>query len=169
MNAAILYAIAAGFCVAIIAPMNAGLQGKMGLWGMNAWVHLVGLIFCLLIFFITGRQTAITAPNPSWYSYFGGIFGAMIVVFMVLGITKIGVSSTLVLSIASQLLLAALIDHFALLGQARSSLSSIQIIGLVLVCLGAYLVIAKPSLGALSQQKANTPPIHHSMKAEHQP
>lgn len=150
MNTAFLYAIAAGICVAIIAPMNAGLQGKMGLWGMNAWVHFVGLVFCLIVFFAIGKVNP-AAANPSWYSYFGGVFGAMIVVLMVLGITQIGVSSTLVLSIASQLVLAAVIDHFGLLGQYRSGISTIQIAGLLLVCFGAYLVIAKPSFTPLSQ------------------
>lgn len=169
MNAAVLYAIAAGVCVAVIAPMNAGLQGKMGLWGMNAWVHFVGLVFCLIVFFATGRYASAATANPSWYSYLGGIFGSMIVVFMVLGITQIGVSSTLVLSIASQLILAALIDHFALLGQSRSSLSLIQLAGLVLVCLGAYLVIAKPSFSTLSSQTAQTTLASQSQNELQQP
>ena len=155
MNLAVLYGVAAGLCVAVIGPMNAGLQGKMGLWGMNAWVHFVGLVFCLGVFFATGSYASPASSTPAWYSYFGGIFGAMIVVLMVLGITRIGVSSTLVLSIASQLLLAALIDHFALLGQARASLTQLQLIGLVLVCLGAYLVVAKPSVSSLTQAKAD--------------
>lgn len=151
MNLAILYGMAAGLCIAVIGPMNAGLQGKMGLWGMNAWVHFVGLIFCLVIFFATGRHAASATSHPVWYSYFGGIFGAMIVVLMVLGITRIGVSSTLVLSIASQLIVAAFIDHFALLGQNRSSLTQLQLIGLVLVFLGAYLVVSKPNVSSLVQ------------------
>ena len=158
MNLAVLYGIAAGLCVAVIGPMNASLQGKMGLWGMNAWVHFVGLVFCLVILFATGRYAAPAAGNPAWYSYFGGIFGAVIVVLMVLGITRIGVSSTLVLSIASQLVVAAFIDHFALLGQNRSSFTQLQVLGLFLVVLGAYLVIAKPSVSP-STQPQTTPDI----------
>ena len=158
MNLAVLYGIAAGICVAVIGPMNASLQGKMGLWGMNAWVHFVGLIFCLCVFLVTGRYATPAASSPAWYGYFGGIFGAMIVVLMVLGITRIGVSSTLVLSIASQLVVAAFIDHFALLGQNRSSFTQLQTLGLVLVILGAYLVIAKPSVSP-SAQPQTTPDI----------
>ena len=91
----------------------------------------------------------------------------MILVFMVLGITKMAVSSIFVLFIASQLALAALIDYFSLLGQARSSHSFIQIMGLAIVCLGAYLAIAKPSLDTLSQQNTPMQAIYHSGEAKH--
>lgn len=166
MNLAVLYGIVAGLCIAVIGPLNASLQGKMGLWGMNAWVHFVGLVICLVIFFVTGRYAAPAASSPAWYSYFGGIFGAMIVVLMVLGITRIGVSSTLVLSIASQLVVAAFIDHFALLGRNRSSLTQLQLIGLVLVFLGAYLVIAKPNISPLAQPQTTPDGLLSSSRAE---
>lgn len=145
MNIAVLYGIAAGVCVAVIGPLNAGLQGKLGLWGMNAWVHLIGFAFCMVVLVSTRSFVLQANTRIPWYSYFGGVVGSLIVVFTVLGIIRLGVSSTLVLTIGSQLVLAAVIDHFGLLGQARAGLTDVQVVGLLLVVAGSYLVVARPS------------------------
>lgn len=107
----VILAILAGIFTTVEASMNAQL-GKY-ITPSNATLHslIVGMLFMLLISFYNGeigQYGKITAVKP--VLLFGGIFGALIILFSSQAIPEIGISNTLILILSGQLLSGLVID-----------------------------------------------------------
>jgi transporter family-2 protein len=77
------------------------------------------------------------------FALLGGALGLLVVLGTVFAITKLGVLSGLLLVILAELLGAALIDSFGLLGRPRLPLDLARLGGIGLVLMGALLTLRK--------------------------
>lgn len=75
-----------------------------------------------------------------WYLFLGGAIGAMFVTSVVLLIPEIGVTTMLAASIAGQLIIAAIIDHYGFFGISAHAISLSRVAGIVLLILGIFLI-----------------------------
>ncbi len=136
-----LLMLAAGVGIPVMAALNSGLgQQLQSPVAATAILFGGGLVVALAALAISG-----TAPPAGRFTgvplhfYLGAVF----VVFYILSITfaapRIGLGNAIFLVLLGQLLAAALIDHFGLLGAVQSPLTWRRAAGLALMAVGVYL------------------------------
>ena len=69
--------------------------------------------------------------------------GAFNVTIALFSISRIGAGGVVAVSITSQLIVAALLDHFGLLGLEQTDLSPLTVLGFLLLIGGVVLVTAR--------------------------
>jgi len=128
-----------GMGIPVTAALNAGLGQHVGSPAASAILFGVGLILTAIVLAFAGLPARDTFANVSPWSYLAA-FG---VVFYVLAVTwsapRIGVGNAIFFVLLGQLVAAAAIDHFALFGAARTTLTLQRAIGLVVMAIGVYL------------------------------
>ena len=75
-----------------------------------------------------------------WWAWIGGLCGAVFVTAAAYAAPRIGVASMLTLAVASQLLMAVILDQAGAFGVPQRDISGGRIAGVVLVIVGALLV-----------------------------
>ncbi|WFR56551.1 DMT family transporter [Anaerocolumna sp. AGMB13025] len=135
---AMLLAILAGIFTTIEASINSQL-GKY-LTPSIATLHslIVGLTFMFFINLFLGnlpRYAKVTSVNPIWL--IGGFFGAFIIYLSSKSIPRLGISSTLILILAGQLVSGLLID--ALVNNAEISFK--KMMGMIMFLAGAVIFL----------------------------
>lgn len=167
----ILVAIGTGILIAVLGPINSLLQYKGGIWGLSSLVHTIGLgvsllglvlfqqapllgaylstpqrlalgffAVCLLLSYAGLVGMGIQQGLP-WYSFLGGIIGIFVVLGTVFSVRELGIANAIALLLASQVLAAALLQQFGLLGLEASPLSKAKLFGLGVLLVGAVITI----------------------------
>jgi bacterial/archaeal transporter family-2 protein len=95
----------------------------------------------ILIALLTGLGNLLPAARPPWYAYTSGALGLIIVGTIGFVVPRLGAARAFTLILASQFLLAAVIDHFGFLGALQRPLGPGQLAGMGLVLAGVWLVI----------------------------
>lgn len=129
-----------GIGIPIMAALNAGLSQQLGSpVAATFTMFVVVLLLCGAILVATGMPdlSRLTFDRP--WLYFGGVF----VLFYALSITwaapRIGVGNAVFFVLLGQLIAAAAIDHFGLLGALKTEITARRITGLAVMALGVYL------------------------------
>jgi transporter family-2 protein len=140
---AVAVAAAVGGLVATQAPLNSQLGRVVG--GVNASVVALGVSFVALLTLATltdglGGIRRI-GDAPLHVAIGGGLAGALYVGSIVFTVRALGAGGLTALTIAGQLGVAMVIDHFGWLGVERSPITAAKVCGVVLLALGAWLVI----------------------------
>jgi len=136
----ILIATLAGIGIPVMAALNSTLGMRLANPAMSTFIlFLVGLLISTVALMISGLPLKSQFETISFPYYLGGIF----VAFYVLAITwiapRFGVGNAVFFVLLGQLISAAIIDHFGLLGANQVPLDMKRIIGLVLMAIGVYL------------------------------
>lgn len=130
-----------GMAIALQAPLAALIGQRLGIFESVFIVHLGGLIaVAALLLFMGGGRLGEWQSVPL-YAWLAGVFGVIAVGSTAFMIPKIGVATAITLIIAGQLLIAAAIDHFGVLGVDVKPISLSRIGGLLLVMAGAWWAI----------------------------
>ncbi len=133
-----LLAILAGIFTTIESSINSQL-GKY-LTPSIATLHslIVGMTFMLLINLLLGnvpRYAKVSDVNPVWL--IGGFFGAFIIYLSSKAIPKLGISNTLILILAGQMVSGLLIDAFI----NNAQISFKKMTGMILFLIGAVIFL----------------------------
>ncbi len=99
-----------------------------------------GLIITLLMIAFRGGNLKNWQGVP-WYAFGSGILGLIIVGSIGYVVPRLGVAKGFTLIIASQFLIASLIDHFGFFGAAVRPMDMMRSLGLGLMLLGVWLVV----------------------------
>ena len=99
-----------------------------------------GLLAILLMAAGRGGHLGAWRSMP-WYAFTPGALGLVIVGTIGYVVPRLGVARSLTLIIASQLLLAALIDHFGIFGADLRPMDGPRALGMVAVLAGAWLAV----------------------------
>lgn len=129
-------AVIAGAAVAFQAATNQGLQRFVGIGPallVNSFVVLIGVTSLWLG---TGARTTFFPVEASWTFYLGGVFGCFILAAAVLVFPRLGAAYAIALMVCGQCLAAMIIDHYGLLGMAKSPATVQRILGMLLVVAG---------------------------------
>jgi bacterial/archaeal transporter family-2 protein len=140
---AVAVAAVVGGLVATQAPLNSQLGRVVG--GVNASVVALAVSFAALLTLATltdglGGIRRI-GDAPLHVAMGGGLAGALYVGSIVFTVRALGAGGLTALTIAGQLGVAMVIDHFGWLGVERSPITAAKVSGVVLLALGAWLVI----------------------------
>jgi transporter family-2 protein len=142
-NVAVVVAAVIGGLVAVQAPLNSQLGRSVG--GVNASVVALFVSFVALLALATvtdgiGGIRRI-GDAPLHVALGGGLVGGLFVGSIVFTVRALGVGSLTALTIAAQLAVALVIDHYGWLGVERSPVTAAKLTGVVLLGLGTWLVI----------------------------
>lgn len=136
----LIIALAAGVALATQSAINTQLAKAMSGEAVIATFisFAVGMI---VLFFIAWVKTDLwgnlsTVPSQPWWKLIGGILGAVVVFTTVLLAPKLGITAMLFFIIIGQLITAATIDHFGLIGMPIREVNITKFIGLIIVAFG---------------------------------
>ena len=133
-----LFAILAGIFTTIEATVNAKLGSIVTPKIATLHSLITGAIVILTINLIKGtlnQYTKIIYVSPQWL--IGGVFGTFIIYFIAKTIPRLGVSTTLTIVIASQIISSLLIDVFI---YKQHELYLCKLLGVVFLLIGTFLI-----------------------------
>ena len=142
---AVVLAGAAGLGGAVQAAVMGELGERVGIVPALAFAVLVSLACALTALLVWERSFAgvrAALHEPAWL-WLGGVMSVFIVFAITFGPPRIGVTATIAVVIAGNLVSAALIDRFGLFGVDRVGLSWPRVAGFVLLALGAALTLRR--------------------------
>jgi transporter family-2 protein len=135
--------------LAVVGGIAVALQGQfMGLldraFGTRESIFVTyaggGLIITLLMLAFRGGNLKNWQAVP-WYAFGTGILGLIIVGSIGYVVPRLGVAKGFTLIVASQFVIAALIDHFGFFGAGVRPLDLARLLGLSLILLGVWIVV----------------------------
>jgi len=138
-------AVTSGLAGAVQAAVMGELGSRVGIVPALAFAVIVSLVCALTALLVWERSfSGIGAAlhEPAWL-WIGGVMSVFIVFAITVGPPRIGVAATIGSVIAGNLVAAALIDRFGLLGVKQTALNSPRILGLVLLAVGAALTLRR--------------------------
>ena len=141
----------AGLAACVI-PFQAVVNGRLGQtlhYPLYAafWSFLGGTI-ALVILVLTTTPGIPTWPKGAytpWFYFIGGPLGVVFVTTVLIVTPKIGPANVLTCTVAGQLVMAMIIDHFGILGVKVIPFSPYRIFGCLLLLVGVYLIQFRPS------------------------
>ncbi|MDP9376224.1 MAG: DMT family transporter [Actinomycetota bacterium] len=142
-NLALMLTVFVGGLVALQAPINSTLGRTVGSFQGAAISFSVGLIALLALAALTsGTGTIGRARELEWYYLVaGGLIGAAYVTSVLVTVRSLGAGGVTAATIAGQLAMSVLIDHFGLLGLPRAQLNASRVLGIALLAAGAFLIV----------------------------
>ena len=155
----ILLAMASGLCMAVQSPVNATLSRYAG--HLQATTVSFGggaLILGLLMLFI-GTGDLSKLADAQWWQFLGGTYGIYIVLVITYGIPRLGAALTSTILTLGQLITAAILDTFGLMGLPKVGLEPARIAGILIVLTGVILVY----IGKRKQEQGGGPNKDHLM------
>ncbi|MDY3080479.1 MAG: DMT family transporter [Oscillospiraceae bacterium] len=135
----IVFSIVAGMAMSVQGVMNTRLGEGIGNMEANAFVQgtAFALALIVLIFWRQGSFTALGQVNKLYW--LGGVLGIVITLTVMLGIKSLGTTLAISIILISQLLIAALIDAFGLMGSEKIAFGWTKYAGLALMTGGMLL------------------------------
>ena len=139
-----ILALLSGFCLAIQPAVN----GHLGI-GISSGIQaalisfLIGTILLIAINVILKQMTSVKMAfqkKAPWWFYMGGFFGALYVFFALVITPEIGTGAFVIFVLIGQMIVSLLIDNYGLLRSRVRKVSMIQIIGLIVMLIGAGIV-----------------------------
>ncbi len=132
-----------GGLVALQAPVNSVLGRAIGTWQAAFVSFAIGTIALAAIAALaTGGLGQISGVrNVSWYYLTGGLLGAAYVTTILVTVRSLGAGGVVAATIAGQLAVSVVVDHFGLLGVTKQPITLGRVAGVLLLCLGTYLVV----------------------------
>jgi bacterial/archaeal transporter family-2 protein len=139
-----ILAFVAGMALTIQVGINSTLRRGLGNPGMATLVSFlvgtVGLMLFLLLTRTSFPTRAAIASVPSW-AWLGGLVGAFYVATTVIAGPRLGSATLLALVVLGQLLASLVIDHYGWIGFPQHSISTLRILGAILLFGGVLLIV----------------------------
>ena len=135
----IIFSIIAGMAMSVQGVMNTRLGEGIGNMEANTFVQgtAFALALIVLIFWRQGSFTALGQVNKLYW--LGGVLGIVITLTVMLGIKSLGTTLSISIILISQLLIAAVIDTFGLMGSEKVAFGWSKYVGLALMTGGMLL------------------------------
>jgi len=137
---AVLVSLVAGATVSMQSPMASLMSQRLGLLSSVFIVHIGGAIVAFVPLVLSGGQQIREWRGVPWYALAAGALGLIVVGGVSYTIPRIGAAATATLMVVGQLLIAATVDHFGLLGTVARPVDLPRIAGFALLVAGAWLV-----------------------------
>ena len=133
--------VIAGLAAAVQIALMSQLGDRISIVGALAFATLFTAVASFLILVIARRSFSayVDAFHQPWWLLMGGLMGLLIVFTITYAGPRIGIAPTLGILIAGQLVAAAAIDRWGLLGADRVALHWPRAVGIVLLFVGSAL------------------------------
>jgi len=134
-----IWSIIAGAAMSIQGVMNTRLSEKIGLYESNAFVQGTAFILSLVAVWIAGKGNFRAIGEVNKLYFFGGALGLVITITVMLGMGKLTPAIAVSTILISQLLVAAIIDAFGIMGTEKAVFGWNKYVGLALMIGGMIL------------------------------
>lgn len=134
----------AGLFMAVQGTLNTQLSRTLGRVEATLVVQGVGLVTAALLLFPLRLGTGgwQKLPQAPWYTLLGGVFGVAIVFAVVAAMSRLGIATATTAILVAQILTAAVIDHFGLLGADPLPFGWVKLLGVALLAAGAWILLS---------------------------
>ena len=142
-GAAVLLTALTGGLVALQAPINSGLGRAVGTWQAAFLSFAIGtLALAIIASLATGGMGQLSGVREVGVLYLtGGLLGAAYVTSILVTVRTLGAGGVVAATIAGQLAVSVVVDHFGLIGVAKQPITLVRVLGIALLALGTYLVV----------------------------
>ncbi len=128
-----------GAALAFQASVNSEVGRRIGTLEVACLAYGVGTLALAAAVYFGGQGNFAALLTLSKWKWFAGLLGATYIFIIVLSVPKIGVAPAIIATIAGQLFLSTVIDHFGLFGNALTPVNGSRIAALGLMLLATYL------------------------------
>ncbi len=142
-GAAVLLTAFTGGLVALQAPVNSLLGRSIGTWQAAFVSFAIGTVAlaCIAALATGGLGQIAQVRGVPWYYLTGGLLGAAYVTSILVTVRTLGAGGIVAATVAAQLAVSVVVDHFGLVGVAKQPITLTKVVGVVLLGLGTYLVV----------------------------
>jgi transporter family-2 protein len=142
---AVAATVVAGGFIALQAPINAGLGGKVGKLPAATVSFTIGTLalIAITLLFAGGLGKVGEARHLQWYYLTGGVLGAIYVTTALIAVRTLGAGGVTGATIAGQLAMSVTLDRLGVLGLAQRELTPTRLVGVALLAAGTFLVVTK--------------------------
>ncbi len=140
----IISCVIAGAAMSVQGVMNTRLGEKIGLYESNAFVQGTAFALALIIALIFGKGRFSEIINTNKLYWLGGVLGLLITVTVMIGMGKTSPAIAVSIILISQLLVAAVIDAFGIMGTEKVPFLWNKYVGLALMIGGMLLFKRSP-------------------------
>jgi transporter family-2 protein len=143
MNATVLVilAIVGGIAVALQGHFMGIMDQRIGSKESVFITYASGGVLAALMMIVARGGHLRAWQNAPWYALCAGILGLVIVGTIGYTVPRLGLTAAFTVIVASQLVVAVILDHFGLFGAAVRAMDLPRITGLILLILGVWLVL----------------------------
>lgn len=139
-------ALLSGALMSLQGVFNTQATKQTGPWLTNSFVQLSGFVVCVLIWYFKERKnapvTALFSVEPRYY-LLGGVIGAFITFTVICGMSALGPAKAVMLIVATQLIVAYLIEVFGLFGAPKAGFDWMKLLGTGLFLAGIFVFKAR--------------------------
>jgi transporter family-2 protein len=132
-----------GGCIALQAPINSQLGRAVGTFQAAFVSFAIGTALLLAIASLAkgGLGQVGEARHVAWYYLTGGVLGAAYVTTVLVTVRSLGAGGVVAATIAGQLTMSVIVDHFGWLGVERQTITAARVAGIVLLTAGVFLIV----------------------------
>lgn len=138
-----LLAVSAGISIVVQQALNANLRTALGSAAWSGFMsYFIGII-CMAALAISLQDpipSLATAAHIPWWSWSGGLFGAIFIALGIFLLPQLGAATFFALLIAGQMIGSMAFDHFGLLGVPVHPISTVRVAGAALLVGGVVLI-----------------------------
>ena len=139
---AVLIMALVGGCIALQAPINAGLGKHTGTFAAATISFAVGTVLLWAMVNVMGKAGGLSNfAHVQWYYLLGGALGAAYVFSALVLVSEIGAGAVAAATVTGQLTTSVFLDRIGFLGLEQQSLSASRVAGVGLLLAGTYLVV----------------------------
>ena len=129
---------AAGLGIPVFASLNAGLNQQLGS-PIAATAVTFGIVISTTVLAFVGFPSASSFTLDKPWLYGASVFMLFYATAIAFSAPRIGLGNAIFFVLTGQLIAAATIDHFGLLGVIQTSLTPKRILGIAVMAVGLYL------------------------------
>jgi transporter family-2 protein len=140
---AVVLTACTGGLVALQAPINSMLGRAVGTWQAAFLSFAIGTVALALVAGLAkgGLGQVAEARHLTWYYLTGGLLGAAYITSVLVTVRALGAGGVVAATIAGQLAISVVVDHFGWLGVGKQPIDAARVIGIALLAAGTYLVV----------------------------
>ncbi|MFA5139214.1 MAG: DMT family transporter [Elusimicrobiota bacterium] len=136
---AVALGIICGSMISFQSAFNTLLGSRIGILGSVAMVIAGNMVaLALAIAFHSSGIRLQNIGQCEWYLYSVGFLGVIILGCIILVLRQVGAVAGFSTILIGQMAAALIIDHFGLFSVPQASVSSIRVLGILLLMIGAY-------------------------------
>ena len=138
-----LLALAAGASFVVQQAVNSNLRIELGSAWWAGFVSYLGGTIVMLIMVVLMREPFLSSnmiSRSTWWSWTGGIFGAIYIAISILLLPRIGAFTIVALIVVGQLVTSLIFDHFGILNVPLYPITFTRVLGASFLFAGAILI-----------------------------
>jgi transporter family-2 protein len=138
-----ILALVAGTSFVVQQAVNSNLRIELGSPWWAGFISYLGGTLVMLIMIVLMREAPLplnSISRSTWWSWSGGLFGAIYIAISILLIPRLGAFAVVGLIVIGQLVTSLVFDHFGILNVPQYPVSVPRIVGAAFLFAGAVLI-----------------------------